>query len=53
MVIIIPPDVRQKIMAEHHIDKSQMSRILHFKVNSNKAMRIRDHILNHTNSLLA
>lgn len=52
MQIIISKDLRQKIMADHHIDKCQMSRILNFKVNSAFAAQLRSEILNFNQSML-
>lgn len=52
MQIILPSQLRQQIMADYHIEKSQMSRILHFKINSHLASEVRNEILNHHPSIL-
>lgn len=52
MQIIISTELRRKLMERYDIDKTAMSRILHFKSMSLSSCQIRSEILNFHKCLL-
>lgn len=52
MNIVISTQLRKRLMQTYAIDKCELSKILHFRLNSNRARRVRCDILNFHNYLI-
>lgn len=52
MRIIISTTLRQQLLAAEQLDKTELSKILHFKRNGLRARKLRANILNHHNFIL-